>query len=285
MPPILNAIYRWSFTFTKVANLLITDDAFSQLFTQIIIHFESRGYKYVFQLERGKETGLLHYQGHLKLGTKLRLPQIIQANKEIMPYCHYSPDSDRGKSNAEFYCIKRDETYISGPWYDDSFEIPYDGSDLISPETFYPWQTSVARLIMEHEPHPDKINWIFQPAGGCGKSSFCKFMCFHFKYPQLIVCKPADLINLVYTSRISRCYFVDIQRTLGLEQTMDSLYSSLEQLKNGYIVNTKYVTGFKLFKKPHVVVFSNIMPNTSKLSNYKWQIYKVENNLLINHNF
>lgn len=281
--PYENQCYRWSFTFNKNDRIEQTDEQFGTMYTYMCELFERIKSKYVFQLEKSPTNNRLHYQGHLKLTTKLRLTGLIKITKDTMPGCHFSPDSERGSTNAEFYCIKRDETYIAGPWYDNTFEIPYDGSDLIQPNTFHPWQRDLS-IYLEGQPDADKIMWIYQPDGGCGKSSYCKFMCYHFGYPQLIVCKPADLMHLVFTSRTSKTYFIDIQRTLGIDQTMDSLYSSIEQLKNGYIVNTKYITGYKLFAKPHVIVFSNIRPNTKKLSGYKWLLYKIENLNLINEN-
>nr|UOF78958.1 rep protein [Cressdnaviricota sp.]UOF81293.1 rep protein [Cressdnaviricota sp.] len=278
-----NACYRWSFTFNKNDNIDQTDDEFRNMHIYLTELFNDLSWKYIFQLERGEENHRLHYQGHIKLPTKLRLNGLIKSTKDRMPGTHFSPDSTRGSTQAEFYCIKRDQTYVEGPWHDNSYEMPYDGRDLIEHHTFYPWQLELSTII--HGPiHPDKIMWIYQPEGGCGKSSYCKFMYFHFKYPQLIVCKPTDLMHLVFTSKSSEAYFIDIQRTLGQDQTMDSLYSSIEQLKNGYIVNTKYVTGIKLFAKPHVVVFSNIRPDTKKLSNYKWDLYKIENFNLIKEN-
>lgn len=280
----LNQCYRYSFTFSKSEQIDQSDEEFSLMFPYIKDCLESKFHncKYVFQLERGSDTHRLHYQGHIKLAIKDRISGLVNKTKERMPGCHFSIESTRGSTNAEFYCIKRDETYVLGPWGDSSYEMPYDGGDLISHNDFYPWQLTISEIV-NSPVHPDKINWIFQPEGGCGKSSFCKWMCFHFGYPQLIVCKPADLMHLVFTTKISTCYFIDIQRTLGQDQTMDSLYSSIEQLKNGYIVNTKYVTGYKLFKKPHVIVFSNIMPNIAKLSSYKWNIYRIIDNNLVNH--
>lgn len=280
---IQNACYRWSFTFNKQDGIEQSEDDFRAMHIYICELFNLNQWKYVFQLEKGRESNRLHYQGHIKLNTKLRINGITGRCRSILPNAHFTPDSTRGSTAAEFYCIKKDDTYIEGPWYDDSYEMPYDGGDLIKPNTFHPWQTELSGIV--HGPiHPDKIMWIYQPEGGCGKSSYCKFMCFHFKYPQLIVCKPSDLTNLVYTAKTSTVYFIDIQRTLGLEQTMDSLYSSIECLKNGYIVNTKYITGFKLFSKPHVIIFSNIRPNTAKLSTYKWDLYKIENLNLIKEN-
>nr|UOF76688.1 rep protein [Cressdnaviricota sp.] len=278
-----SACYRWSFTFNKSDQIQQDDAQFGEHYIYLCEYFSSQSWKYVFQLERGNEGGRLHYQGHLKLGTKQRLGTLVKQLGGIMPGLHLTPDSERGSRNAEFYCIKRDDTYVAGPWYDSDFEIPYDGRDLITADSFHPWQSDVAAII-EGPIHPDKIIWIYQPAGGCGKSSFCKFMYFHFKYPQLIVCKPADLMHLVTSMRSSKVYFVDIQRTLGLEQTMDSLYSAIEQLKNGYVVNTKYVTSIKCFSKPHVVLFSNVRPDLTKLSAYKWDLYKVENLNLIKDN-
>ena len=62
-----------------------------------------------------------------------------------------------------------------------------------------------------------------------------------------------------------KMYMFDIQRTTRKDAMLD-VYNVLEQVKTGYIVNTKYETGVLLFDRPHVIVFSNYLPTRGRLS-------------------
>jgi len=53
---------------------------------------------------------------------------------------------------------------------------------------------------------------------------------------------------------------------------MLDMYSAIEEVKTGYIVNTKYETGVKLFDRPHVIVFSNYLPDGARLSSDMIQV-------------
>lgn len=269
-------VYRISFTWNKSANLQISNADFanhySTILKTIILRYPKS--KVVFQLEQAGTTGTLHYQGHVKLAQKIRTLQWAKEMRDIMPGVHVSPDSTRGSKDAEFYCMKKDETHVAGPWYDPHFTPPYQGEDLLQLNQFYLWQQKVFNLI-QGEIHPDKITWICQEEGGAGKSSFVKHMVYHGKALYMTLCKSSDLTNFVYKMDSSRCYLIDVARTKGADQNMDDLYNAIEQLKNGLIFNSKYETGYKIMKKPHVVVFSNEMPDLTKLSSYKWNVHRI----------
>lgn len=278
-PNRINQVYRISWTFNKQDVFVQTDEEFSDFHVEIKSNLERLfpGASFIFSLERGLANGRLHYQGHIKLKTKLRPHEFALRCRDILPGIHASADSTIGSTQAEFYSFDRNKPgYISGPYMDKEFQLPYDGKDLIKEEQFYPWQNDVKRYMLGPI-HPDKIFWVCQEAGGCGKSAFCKFMSFHYKYLKLQVAKASDLKNLVYKSKKSRVYMVDITRTISRQDSMDDLYCAIEDLKNGHVVNTKYETGECMFEKPHVVVFSNQMPDLSKLSAYKWEVYRVSN--------
>jgi hypothetical protein len=284
----MNACYRWSFTFNKPDAANMDDEAFSGMFPAIEDCLKEKFpmCNYVFQLERGGQSGRLHYQGHLKLREKKRRQLIVRAVNDVMPGIHLTPDSRSGTSGAVFYCLKKDETYVAGPWTDPDFvppEEPYDGSDLIKREEFRPWQSSVVEML-EGAIHPDHIYWVTDDAGGAGKSAFCKWAAFHKKWPKIRCGKMSDIMNLVFRLPAQKCYLVDITRTLGTDQGMDDIYAALEELKSGHICNYKYETGVKLMARPHVVVFSNKTPDLNKLSAYKWRFFKIENNELVELN-
>jgi hypothetical protein len=253
------------------------EDGFKELHVGIKAFIERNcpGAKYIFSLERCPTSNRLHYQGHIKLATKVRPVQFAALIRPCMPGVHVSADSTIGSRNAEFYCFDINKpSFVSGPYADGSFEMPYMGEDLIRIEDFRDWQAELYN-ILEGVPDRSKIIWIYNARGGCGKSSFTKWYCFHRKVVALRAANAGDLLNLVYKSKAQRVYLVDVSRSIGKQYSMDDLYQALEDIKNGRIVNTKYETGQKLFSIPHVVVFSNMRPDLEKLSGYKWSVYEV----------
>lgn len=273
----VNAVYRLSWTFNKQDNFAQSDGEFGEFHTEIKYHLGRVfiGSSFIFSLERGSNAGRLHYQGHIKLKTKLRPTEFASKCRDFLPGVHVSADSTIGSTQAEFYCFEVGKAgYVSGPYMDKDYKLPYDGSDLISFDTFYSWQLDIFNML-NGPIDRDKIVWVCNERGGCGKSEFCKYMYFHFKIPKLQVAKASDLKNLVYKMADSATYLVDITRTISAQDSMDDMYCALEDLKNGFVVNTKYETGMKCFARPHVVVFSNQMPDLTKLSGYKWSVFRV----------
>lgn len=54
-------------------------------------------------------------------------------------------------------------------------------------------------------------------------------------------------------------------------------YSTIEKIKDGIFVNTKYESNMKFYTPPKVVVFMNEYPNMKKLSEDRYEIYEINN--------
>ena len=52
-------------------------------------------------------------------------------------------------------------------------------------------------------------------------------------------------------------------------------WNFIENLKNGWFTSTKYNGRFQVFKSPKIVMFMNQMPPRDKLSNDRYDIYKI----------
>lgn len=73
----------------------------------------------------------------------------------------------------------------------------------------------------------------------------------------------------------------DIPRSFDKEHLN---YSTIEKIKDGIFLNTKYVPRVKMFKRPKVVVFMNELPDMTKLSEDRYDIFEINNlktNLLL----
>ena len=93
------------------------------------------GKKWIFQLERGEESGTLHYQGYIQLKEKTR-PRCWASSLHAQYHgISARPSSTNGRDALKNYVMKED-TRVDGPWCDPSMTV-YTGEDLPRRESFY----------------------------------------------------------------------------------------------------------------------------------------------------
>lgn len=227
--------------------------------------------KWVFQLEKGAQTGKLHFQGYLNLKKKSRKSPLLSAISNHLDLSvravTVSPSSAVGRAALCEYAMKP-ETRVDGPWADRPI---YLGQDLF--KTPRPWQKEVITMLCNGaSPHPRKIYWYYDPVGSAGKSMLSKYLYFHHKILTLGYSDAGNLLNLVFKNQGLPAYLFDLSRTKGGKTSMSDIYQALESIKNGFFINTKYETGVACFLTPHVVVFSNELPKMDALSSDRWVI-------------
>jgi len=137
-----------------------------------------------------------------------------------------------------------------------------------------PWQAGIEKLITETEPDGRSINWYWEHVGGVGKSSFCKYM--YIKHGTLIIQggKLADIAYIIFKTNMDdvTSLIIDIPRVNENKVS----YAAIECILNGMITSTKYESGIKVFNPPHIIVFSNFVPETEKLSEDRWKITEIK---------
>lgn len=250
-----NQLYRWSITYfgtydeqpqvAKCMDLIAKD--------------------YIYQLEQCPRTGNPHYQCYVKLKKKHRAKELCKIlNRMSLRGATVSPASDT--LSLESYCMKK-ETRLEGPW---SNKPIYLGEDLIKESQMYTWQKEILDLINK-KPDDRKITWYYDQKGNSGKSSLSKYLYYHHNIITLTIGKASDILNLVYKLQGRTMYIFDISRTVT-QGVMTEIYAAMEAVKNGYFVNTKYDTGVCCMQRPHVIVFSNLLPKLSALSQDRWDI-------------
>jgi len=84
-----------------------------------------------------------------------------------------------------------------------------------------------------------------------------------------------DAGNLVSNAGERAAYLFDLTRTKPASIASDDTYSVMEQIKNGYIVNTKYQTKVTLQPPAHVWVFANQPPRYAALSTDRWKVWTI----------
>lgn len=266
-----NAVYRFDFRITLGPDEKTVMSGLEGYRGRVVDCVSDIGEDYVFQLELGKE-GNYHFQGYLKVKTKVRCGTLTHDFLSAWPghSVHVAPMSRDGEKALTSYVMKKD-THVAGPWGKRKI---YTGADLKHQIQFYPWQKDVWAAIAK-DPDDRTINWICDPAGNNGKSMLCKKIWFEKQCTALTWSTSANLCNLIYKSPVATIYCFDLSRAKPQDISGNDIYSVMEQLKNGVIVNTKYETGQKLFDPPHVWVMSNYPPKFSALTPDRWKVWTI----------
>jgi len=147
-----------------------------------------------------------------------------------------------------------------------------------------PWQSKLLNLV-KGTPKEREIIWIFDEVGNTGKSSFSNYLEDELRnedggydwYCMSNIGKAADSYHLM----IEACkegwrgvgVAIDVSRSF---ENHIGIYATIEAMKNGRITSGKYQGGRARFASPHVIIFSNWWPDTSRLSQDRWSIWEID---------
>lgn len=124
-----------------------------------------------------------------------------------------------------------------------------------------PWQADIVDKLGQ-QPSDREIYFVVDVQGGAGKSSLAR----HLRSTMgagVQLLRTGRHQDLAYAFRPgTKCLLVDVARA----SSEFIPYGFLEEVKDGYIFSTKYVPLEKVFPTPHVVVFCNVFPDLTKLS-------------------
>lgn len=233
----------------------------------LIDKFEEHCKKWSFQLEQCPSTGTLHYQCRISLKEKQRIAGVV---KLIGCRCNVSITSKDNRDNMFYVC--KVESRVRGPWKDDD-ERPIVTSDIARMIKLRPWQEQLLALI-RCEPDDRSIHVIYDPIGNQGKTKFAKYCrCNNLGRKVPLVNDYKDVVRMVCDMPTSRCYFIDMPRAINKER-LNQFYSAIEDVKNGWVFDDRYKFREKLFDPPHVIVFTNHVPDEDMMSKDRWFIWK-----------
>lgn len=209
---------------------------------------------WVFQKEKGNETGTEHLQGFIKLKSKNRFSWL---KKHGASGAHW--EKCRNEKASIDYCMKS-ETALGEFW--GNIKKP----DVLRTITeLYEWQQEIVDIIKA--PIDDrKIYWFWEKKGNIGKTALCKFLSHHYGAIPLEG-KKNDILAFA-SAHPSNCYVWDISRS----NEMFVSYDAIEKIKNGYYMSGKYEGAFVNTNPPHLIIFANFPPKQSALSDDRWVI-------------
>lgn len=211
-------------------------------------------------------TGKQHLQGYIKLTKMMRFDTL----KKYPFFCNGHFEKPRGTMQHNFDYCSKEGNYKSKGF---AIKVPIKIN-----EDLRPWMKEIERVLKE-EPDNRTILWLYDPIGNIGKTQFLKYLVVKYKYLFTTGGKASDVANLVFNNReyfecTNRgvCVF-DIPRCSKGHIS----YNALEMIKNGMVTNTKFECGNVIFNSPHVCIFSNDLPDVTKMSSDRWLIYTVKN--------
>lgn len=225
-----------------------------------------KSHRFKIQEETG-ENGTPHLQGVFEFKeacrwTEFKLPKAI----------HWEPT--KNSEAAARYCAKLETRTGESISWGYPREIK-----LLSRLNFYPWQEDLVKML-EVEPDDRSVVWIYDPKGNSGKTQLCKWLIVHM---DAIFCssgKTSNLVNTVFNAvkAEARTDLVVFSMPRGTGGSIS--YTALESIKDGVLFNEKYEVGACVYASPHVVVFSNEFPDTSRLTHDRWRIFTIDENKL-----
>lgn len=262
----------------------------------------------IYQKEEGKEEHTPHYQGYMECKkpvtthaiskwpgfTRARLSLRIRDASYNITYCSKEPrleptvifgtpsrigvtrtytemvEAIHTGATAESLIDDHLEEYIKHKHSVDAViraKRQLSKSDIVLPPiVLSEWQAGILTLLAS-EPDPRKVHWFYDTLGGKGKSTFTKYLIRNYGAIMIDTTKKDRVIRAYDNERV---VVFDITRQEGQEGTIN--YSIMETMKNGFGFNTMYDPGLKVWHVPHVIVFSNFVPDCSKLSADRWDI-------------
>lgn len=254
----------YRFTLTKFT----TEDEWADDRDQLEAAFKDLGKHYCFQLEKAPSTGRLHFQCRVSLKQKKTEIQV----RKIFGGAHVETEHDWQQSTM--YTMKED-TRIQGPWMDRKTQVStyvYTGEDLQYP--LLPWQQKLHDYLKK-KPNRREIIWYYDPEGCSGKSYLVKYLQYHLKARSFGWSDTKHTLHAVASATPASIYLFDLTRTKPKEFSAADLYASMESIKNGNVSSSMYDSPTLLFPPPHVVIFANTPPDSSKISKDRWNIQKV----------
>lgn len=144
--------------------------------------------------------------------------------------------------------------------------------DQYKDQELRPFQQQIMDIVETEKTFPDEriIHWYYETEGNTGKSWLTK---------KLIVEQNAVMFNtgkqqdILYGYNKQPVIVFDLPRQT--EQN-ESIYTTMELLKNGTYFSTKYESKSVICKIPTIIVFSNFKPVVKHLSKDRWNIHEIQ---------
>lgn len=275
-----NAIAVWDF------NIHLPDDGFcSKTFKQKLKKLFKA---YTFQLEiapDAKDRIGYHWQGRGSLWKRKRKSELLALINvvEELRGLEISPTVTDNIKGDTFYYLKEDTKAVDhpdvGPHTDKDMEvyIPRQYRGML--ENMYPWQETV--IASRNDFNFRKVDVIIDPGGNSGKSTVASLARLHYGCLDLpMVSDHKELIQVVCDVLMAKeerdpgIVFIDCPRSLD-QKRLGPYMIAVEQIKKGYVADTRYSFREWDFDSPRVWLFVNHEMDMSYLSADRFNLWRI----------
>jgi hypothetical protein len=158
--------------------------------------------------------------------------------------------------------------------------------DLPQFDKYNPWQDELLLFIDKSlkEREHRKIYWLYDPIGNTGKSKFAKHLLLNRPQEVYVIARAvgsrdaSTIIKEEYEKGWNGNILIfDLPRNA---KERESIYETMECIRNGMMTATKYVGGTVVFENKVMVVFANFLPDVTKMSLDRWIIKKIRKDTL-----
>lgn len=233
---------------------------------------------WVFQVECTGETNYhLQVRVNLKFTNRWRCSKYSKhLNSKLGDmfyniYCTPTSNNNQGK----FDYVMKEESRVMGPFSDKPI---FDGSSILPESKLLPWHRYFINLLENYETDELDFRTIFHVrdiTGGHQKSTFCRYLMWHFKSEVGIINPfgtPGQIASSFVKGGAKKMYFLDLPRSYRKEalspdgklrvcyhQNFAELCTIIERVKDGLLVDSFYGRSCDplLMSPPIVVIFSN----------------------------
>ena len=151
--------------------------------------------------------------------------------------------------------------------------------------TLRSWQEQALHLITS--PSERKIIWLTGRQGNEGKSWFQCYIEAYYGFHRVtridLRIGHANICQVLKKQSLASIDIFLFNDSRSVAGDKLNFYRILEDIKDGLATTSKYNNDNIRFKTPNtLLVFSNIFPNTEKLSRDRWEIYDINSDELVN---
>lgn len=216
-----------------------------------LLRIRARGKRWQFGIEEGHTTGYEHYQVRYE-----------------------SSENDYARERAFWSGYKLELQEATG-WseYERKSGCFYSYEDDYIGKYRFGRLRELQHCILKHGKQGDRtICAVVDKHGGIGKTYLARWMCLNGQGNYIDGSgRASDIIASVYDlsvhQQITRL-FVDLTRNQNPNRS--DLWNAIEQVKNGYLKDSRYTHREKWISPPEVFVFTNKEPSWNNLSNDRW---------------
>lgn len=220
--------------------------------------------KWIFGKEVG-EQGTPHLQGFME----------FKSMKKWTTICNGCDSFKRAWSAKAKGTLEENYDYTSK---DNDFE--YGGFDIKKIKykvniELYDWQKKICAELADNA-DDRTINWIWEPKGCAGKTTFQKYVFMNYKNVVVLSGKSMDMKNGIVQFIDKNEETPDIVLINVPRCSQDYVsYEGIESIKDMFFYSGKYEGGMVCGANPHVFIFANEPPPIEKLSKDRWKITRI----------